>query len=381
MLNKNKSICKTNLATLLSFAHIQEASFFFKSFNFLPYKLNLPSRSGLKIYSNSEHSLFLAITKEGLINTLDSLTLLISKLELEDIFFSKIINLGLVGSLNEKLSIGQCFEVSHSIYQKGHPKKGLDLEFHSYQSQILTNTDKFKILTCVSCVERVKNKNDAKVLSSVGDIVDRELWGVAHVSHLFNIPWASIKVISDSPIISNDEQSEEKCQQIKIESEKYSKLLFNYYNEHFLAPIELPLKDEDISEEIISEFYFTESMKRSFRSYLAELKIQTNLNYRELLLTFISKTREKKLKHKEQGLYFLNLCADHLNPYQAKLKKELLKIKKGKINLEWSHDFEKLLIKCEVNTHSDLLIALEDFKSISNSNIEQLLSGDFFKNE
>ena len=361
-----------NSVTLLIFAYQKEAQVFIEKLKLSSHKLNLPARCNLKLFKNQEESLFLAITEEGVLNVTSGLPLLLSYLSEQKISLKIIVNLGLAGSLKSGLIKNQCYEISHALYQRGDPKKGLDLEFHTYQSMGPRG------ISCLTTDHRINNKGQAEILRTVGDIVDRELWAIAHFAHLFNIPWICAKVISDLPLDSGHPESLNICQVVKEEALKYSQILFDYYCQNFIQYQAQTHTQSDQIDQIFATFYFTESMKRLFISYFGSIK-----DNKEFLQKAIIQSQKSEIRPKEQAQYFLMLCHDYLNPHKAKLKRELEELQQGQkiINLKWSTDFEKIVIKSEIDDIKNIKQIQDELQTLYSSKIERLLNGEVFKEE
>lgn len=198
---------------LLTFAHRPEAKAFLSHFK------NLKSYEDFKdLYVSEVDDLALLLTGEGILSSATSLTQALTLLPK----IKKIINLGVAGALNPSLEVGEILIGKIAYGAKDAENK--KMHFKSFQlDEILENIKTYDI---VSAEERVLNSKEKNYYSNFGDIVDREIWGLAYSAQQFKKPISSIKIISDS------KEDESFCQIVKVSALKFSNDLLNFYLDH-----------------------------------------------------------------------------------------------------------------------------------------------------
>lgn len=158
---------------LLTFAHQGEAQVFIKN------DLYNPLQSSLQGLFKNNHQ-YLLVTGEGLESVKRKMNAVLTKYGDE---ISLVINLGIAGALDQNLELGSIYSV-RNVYTEN-------------SKQFFTATDIQAKYDCVSANQRVLDKNYAARLMSIAQIVDRELWACAEVCHKYEIPFSSLKIISD----------------------------------------------------------------------------------------------------------------------------------------------------------------------------------------
>ena len=164
------------MVKLLIFAHRGEAQAFFNEWELLPVSFFFTG-----LFKNKDH--YLLITGEGPKEASEKTVAVLAAFKSE---ISEVINIGIAGSLNSKLRVGDCVWIRSSYAQNAKA-----CEFKSYTTNNHNNID------CITAYSRITTSEDKKFLSSFADIVDRELWAIASASHLFKIELSALKLISD----------------------------------------------------------------------------------------------------------------------------------------------------------------------------------------
>ncbi len=121
--------------------------------------------------------------------------------------------MGIAGSLKPETQLNQIYGV-RSVY---HQMNGIP----GYPSFNCKET--LSKLDCVSALQPVLSNEYAQQLSPFADMVDRELWAIGSVCHLFSLPFKSYKLISDTA----GEQTN--VDELKANASKFSKHLFDFY--------------------------------------------------------------------------------------------------------------------------------------------------------
>ena len=124
--------------------------------------------------------LILLITGEGPFEAASLTSYFLGKRDVK-----QIINLGIAGSLNDKMSIGEIYSI-RSLYLAIDGKP----QFKSFK---LAEEG----VDAITSFERILRPEKARPLSAIAQIVDREAWGVALSAKNFSIPFECAKLISD----------------------------------------------------------------------------------------------------------------------------------------------------------------------------------------
>lgn len=361
-------------AQLLIFAHYGEAQIFIESLSLIPLLLAQKNESHpLQIFWNGKKSdstlVFLLITGEGFIKIAETLGPLLSLFFQLNIEISQIKNFGVAGALLKNLQIKNCYNISSVLWQKSHPKFGLDLDFYSYQSL----PDK-QNLTCITCPERITADEIGQKFLAVAEIVDCELAAIARFATSHSIPWYSVKVISDYAKEIN------MCNIVMEEAREYSQILWNYYEKNSLLQDALSTsKQEYILEQFVSELHLTESMKRKWQSLRPALFKLEKEKVDQFFLSSNEKLKSSSLRAKEKGQLFLELAIDYLHPKQALLKKHLKELNNKDLSFSWTSDFEKIVMKGEFQNLDGYKRIVHHLEHEKGEKFEKLLKGEIFE--
>lgn len=209
---------------LLIFAHRGEASSFIKG---LGCKMHTTAEN-LSYWSNSRD--FILVCGEGSLSCAVTLAHFLTSFKPR---ISEIVNLGVAGSLLNDDGLQKIYEI-RTVYGEESKNKIAYQSFstdcpHGIQSLVAPNQPPSK--DCVSASQRVLDSEYAHELAHYAPIVDRELWTIAFICKKFNLPWRSIKIISDRPTANPQTFS---CEWVADQSSEFSSRLFEYYQTHFL---------------------------------------------------------------------------------------------------------------------------------------------------
>ncbi len=325
---------------LLAFAHRNEANEFLVN-------LDLESIEQGKLYGNDD--LLVAILGEGIENALGYCSYLLGKFKIDE-----VINLGVCGALKDDLNLNQIIDI-RTVY-RAHNN---DLEFKSFSGN--GNYD------CITSNQRIHDPKQKSHLACFAHIVDRELWAIAFACKQFNIPWSSHKLISD---FSN----ENICDFVSSKGKEYSVMLWSFFKE---------LKDQklqNIHDDILPEgFYFTESMKRTYKSLYHALKIKYDKHLKDLINFSEFTTIEGHPKKRTIAL--LEMMKELRSPYNTKVKRKLESLTKpfttNSIEIVTDSKLESSRVKIILETESqeDLIHKLEFMQKIPISQIQEILEG------
>jgi len=189
--------------TLLAFAHRGEANAFLKQGRFQPLPFSLKG-----LYDSGCEMLLL--TGEGIHPVMEKLEAVCSAFHQN---ISEIINLGIAGSLNDEIVLGEIYAI-RKIFREGAAPNSFPA-FRSSDDTAETN--------CITAEKRVLEKSSAARLAPFAPVVDRELWAIASVCSRFNLPFRSYKLISDRAGEGIETPN------IKRRAAEYSARLYEYY--------------------------------------------------------------------------------------------------------------------------------------------------------
>ncbi|MBI2522504.1 MAG: hypothetical protein HYV97_18940 [Bdellovibrio sp.] len=213
MMNSSRTIGRP----LLVFAHKGEAQAFLAHFKASP--LSLPSLSQIQLFECQQ--LLILLTGEGRIGASQKLSDVLNTLS-KDI--AKVINLGVAGALNQELSVGTVVLVDH-IYAFDGPIVQCSPMKCSGPLVPCTTADLF------TSDKRVLGASESLELAKLAPIVDREAHGLAQTTHLYNLPFTSLKVISDLPWQAPDNLDDGKYQkEVQKKATEWSTLLLKTFN-------------------------------------------------------------------------------------------------------------------------------------------------------
>jgi hypothetical protein len=330
---------------LITMAHPGEAQGVIETFNLI--------RKGQDLFLNEE--IVLVITGEGPFEAATKTALLIHQYPI-----SKIINLGIAGSLNPDLAIGSIHEV-RTIYLV----QDLKPQFKTFQT---SSTG----LDCLTSFERILDSAKAQKLKGIGELIDREAWGVAMTAKTAGIPFVSYKIISDyAGTLDACELVQEKAASLSQALAEHLKTLLNTTQSE-ATPLQ------------IKGFYFTFSSEHKFKTLLTKLCIKENLSEEEILTSLpLNEWREQKLMPKERTKRLLEKMEERIDPTKVMLESQ---------KRTWSKSFESQGFKVQTDSNwenPEVSITLsassnEDFKNkvkaLSTLSLEpylKLMNGDF----
>jgi hypothetical protein len=303
---------------LLTFAHKNEAQCFFEHFQFSP----IQDQRNLWLEDTQQYGIL--ITGEGQFESLNILSsLLAARKEI-----TQIINLGVVGALNSRISNLQVLNI-RTVY--------LSLENQpQFKSFPLQPAEQFSVCDCLTSSKRILDTETRRKLSPIADVVDRELWSLAFASSKAKIPLLSLKVVSDGE--QNDTKSI--CEEVKEQAPIFSKILLNsflaYINQENNNKDQLP--SEDKIELLLNnkELYFTASMKRKLKHLISQTKLSgidiSNVEFDDIISQEISK--------KERSLKIINQLIRLLNPLRSNIEDKLNELSRPLIKTGWNIKYD-----------------------------------------
>lgn len=189
--------------TLLTFAHRGEARFFLEKKRFR--EVNFPVNH---FYDSANE--FLLITGEGITSATARVSAVCDKFRQQ---IAEVINLGIAGSLHDEISPGEICSIG-TVFREPEVGKAFEV-YRSAESRPTAD--------CITAGERVLDEEYARRLAGLAPLTDRELWAVAAVCALFQIPFRSYKLVSDRAGEHTD------TREIKRRAGEYSARLYQFY--------------------------------------------------------------------------------------------------------------------------------------------------------
>lgn len=338
---------------LLTFAHRGEAQTFVRLSTH-------KTLSGKLSYYQSDDLLFL-ITGEGVQSTTEQVSAMCGH------FYGKIteiMNFGIAGSLSETLQVGNIYPIRTSY---GYAESRV--QFKSFTSSSSSTID------CITSNNRILSDKDAHTLSCFAQVVDRELWAIASVAQLFNIPFSSYKLISD---IAGDQTE---CFNIKHKAEEYSDKLYDYF-----AALETPISEEknEADIELPKAFHVSVSQKRRIIQHLNALSVKEKKSFQELIAEIdTDQIIENEPITKRRTEHFIQALEAKLNPFEASFKHSLSVLVRPLEEIQCKVQFDKHF----ENDHFQISMRIEHEKHIEKlkqalteldyAKIKTLLNGEF----
>jgi hypothetical protein len=324
------------LKTLLIFAHYGEA----QAFNDSP----IPNTEILicgegrtnALYKTTEH---LARTKEK---------------------YFRAVNLGVVGSLNETMKIGEIFSIK-TVYAEN--------EFKSFR----LDDDQAQI-DLITAENRINQEETKKHLSHYAKLVDRELWSIAFACSKQNIKLYSLKLVSD---FSDGTIA---CDDISQGAKSYSKQLYDYFLKNYLINNESRYSSKkEVNLEWENDFHFSFSQRKKLENLLERLSI---LGYENCLnKELIDKCKVYSPLPKERTNFLLKKLSHQLNPYMAKIEAKLVDLTGplteigAKIHFSADYEEDYFTISMKIENEKNLQRLKESIDKINYKCIMDTLNG------
>ncbi len=275
--------------------------------------------------------------------------------------YSEIINIGIAGSLDEKLAIGTIAPIRmHYLVNQGAP------QFKSYKSSD-------EGYDCVTSFERILSPLDAQKLKGIGVIVDREAWGVAQAAKLQKVPMRTFKLISDMAGTLGA------CEIVKEKKDEWAQLILEQIKS--LMPHGTQTESELPR---LEGFHFTFSTTHQFKNYLNKLVIKEEKSEEEILASLPLQTlREEINSPKERARLLLKYMEERLDPVRKVVRLELSKwmtpFEREGIQLQTDPQLEeeKVKVSFEVKSNDELQNKLKKLQDLSLAPYHKILNGDF----
>lgn len=298
---------KMNKKYLLVFAHTGEANSFIDFYKMKAY----PFFAG-KAYECEQF--YLLISHEGIHKTTERLSAFLA-LNINNI--SKIINLGIAASLEEKFKKNEIYSI-RTIYRE----LNNEMQFASFTSEDLhAQTD------MLSSNQRVLSDEKASYLKCFAPTIDRELWAIASLAKFYKLQFLSYKMMSDQQGKNLENNSPDLCQMIKDQSNYYSDKLLQFFNEKHKPSVLKRIEVINIDYKLPNNehLHFTLSGRRNYKNLIDALKIKLRTPNEEKIIEKIdlSNIIESHSNKKKRTALVIQELQDLLNPFQKQVKNKL----------------------------------------------------------
>lgn len=347
---------KKQLKKLYVFAHRGEAQAWLDKYNFnkIPFVFD-----GLWTCEDS----FLLICQEGIQNATENLSIFLA-LHAEQV--SEIFNYGIVGKLDQKLTIGKIYPVRYVYHFANN-----EAQYKSFQ---LSSEG----IDCISTYERINQKEKAIILNHFAHVVDRELWAICRVAHIFKLKVNAYKIISDDSGYSHKID----CQVIQKMASFFSHELYLYDQKYLLTMHSSIFTEYQLPETYRQHFYFTHSMNQQFQSIMNKLVQKHKSTEGFYFEEYIEKIIQMKMKPKDRTLLLIEWLNEILNPFKSMLKNKLAEITNSyeerniKVLFAKDHENTELTFELKVNSEENLRLQIEALQLFPVRKIQEILNGE-----
>jgi len=254
----------------------------------------------------------------------------------------------------------------------------------------------------VTSSKRALKTNDCEALLPFAPLVDRETWAVGSVANRFQVPFRSLKVLSDKVYEADQEDSLEVCRLVKDKAPLWSQeLLAAFYK---IIPLEknsqlnlLDNKKEALKENTLlgfleksPSFHVTTSQKRKIQS-LWDILLPQSVDEKSLMkdlkdsiLTPLGsekgtpKSKTSKLIEKLE-----NLASPFKTDFHKLLESETKALNEARCNLTFSNHFESdsIDLSFTIRKPKDALKLQKAIEKTDFTAIQNLLNGQWNSKE
>lgn len=330
---------------LLVFAHRGEAQEFIK-------RLALTATdSTSSFYKNDAGDVSLLITGEGIYEVFSKLGPILGKYA-----FSRVINLGVAGSLNNKFAPGTVIN-PRTVYCESEK-----LQFHSFSMESDSEID------IITSLERILSEEDAKRLSCFAPTVDRELWAIAKLCQETKTPLSSIKLISD---MAGQATS---CFDIKNRALEFSARLL----EEFLKQEKLELEASEGQTPIPMSF----TQKARYFKTLSSLELSDSFD-KNTISIWLKELSSKGLAQKAMANALLDRMELSINPSKKLASDSFEKLCiplsdiGAKAHFDKNFEKKKFTLQMEINNQANIENLQRALSKLDYSRFEKIWEGDF----
>jgi nucleoside phosphorylase len=273
--------------------------------------------------------------------------------------FEQLINIGVAGSLDNSLKLGEIYPV-RSIYLviDGRP------QFKSFKS-LNQGCD------CITTFERILSSEKALPLTGVGQIVDREAWGVAMAAKNAQVPLVSYKLISDEAGTIGA------CEVVKAQAHHWSLKLAEKVAEL------LKSEKESVPSPIkLEQFHFTFSMQHQLRDLLQKISLREDKSSEEILESCsLASIQQENTSPKERARRLIGLLEERLDPLKSIINSRINEWRgpyaKENIQLMIDESWERAGVKIsfEIQSKKELEHKLKVLASLELTELHKLQQG------
>ncbi len=310
---------------LLICAYWNEAYYFIERFGLQKLKQSQPD-----LYSNN--NTILCICGEGLINAAIKIS---GVLALKKNEIKRIVNFGIAGRLG-KVEFCNIYSI-RTVYGA----EGKEPRFHSF-----TSADETASVDCISAGNRIETKDMANALGRFAPCVDMELWSIAKACKEYNLPWISLKYISD------DASQKTELSQLQKTSEKAGKALCESYAAQFGQKRNPVIDTKNLPSLDESNFHITRSQRHILNDLTLKMRARFGNNFiNEIDLANIKKETTNK---KQRTARLIEALHQKLNPFDENVKARLEKVIEPLKKAGFKASYDKNLENPNVSLHADI---------------------------
>jgi hypothetical protein len=272
----------------------------------IAFSSKLYTHLSLEVYESEHYRLF--ITGEGAWDVCIKLSTLLNEIRPST---SCLVNFGVCGSIDSQFKTKEIFSIRTSYGHLEHPL------FHSYHAES-EKEQSIKNADCLSVLDRVNSPEQKKQLRCMAPLIDRELYSMAKVAGLFNIPWSAYKIVSDSiEEVAN-------CQQIKSRAEDYSIALFEFFKDLNPEVQETASELSDLDQAIHTlqaHFYFTFNHLNQVKQLFKKIqKAKPDFLLIPFAKEMLEEKKNKQLSKKQLTRCLIDKLQTELNPWMQNWK-------------------------------------------------------------
>jgi nucleoside phosphorylase len=294
----------------------------------------------------------LLITGEGPFEAATRTALEISRHSL-----SHILNIGIAGTISEKVKVGDIVEV-RSVYlvQELRPTfKSFELSPRGHD--------------CLTSFERILDPEKATLLRGLGSLVDRELWGVAMAAKTAGLPVSSWKIISD------DAGSLKACELVKEMAQELSDKIARKLSEKS-GGTKLSL--------LPPGFHMTFTMRHRLETLLTKLSLKQGICREEYFKKLpLENFLLQEVPPKERGKLLLEYLEQKIDPFRSVVNEVTTSLKKKfeeegvKITFDPTLESHQVIISFEAQDDETIRQKALALKKLSLAPLEKLMKGSF----
>lgn len=273
--------------------------------------------------------------------------------------YTSVINIGICGTLSSECILGEIYPVRTSyLVIEGKP------QYKSFPAET-------KGMDLITTFERILHPEKAEILKGVGQLVDREAWGVGLAAKEHGVPFRCFKLVSDEAGTLGA------CEIVREKAAEYSQKLTE-----FLLPL---LSSEQVDASSINlgpEFHFTFTTSKKLENLLSKISIRTEKTPEDILGELdLGSIKIIKVTPKERASIVLDKLEQKLDPFKGELKRRVegwktTEEKKGmKLTTDPSLDSALVRISIDVSSPDELQEKIKTLKELDLNSFYQIREG------